>query len=268
VTDVRARWIGVALLLALFAGCRRDAPLPPLTRELLGGDDGAARALRALASGVDARRRAGAGPADAIVATMFGAPGGFAREVDDPSARYVLLPSVLAGHRGGCVGLGTLALSLAELTGARARGVLAANHFYVEIEDGPRWRRVETLKDGLELPDEWYRDRYGTPGRAVTDAEVLGVVAYDVGNARRREGRLVEARQAYERAVRDFPTFAEAHASLGATLQLAGALDEAAAAYARARALDPKLPGLDQNVELLDAERATRGDRRLAPRAP
>jgi hypothetical protein len=51
-------------------------------------------------------------------------------------------------------------------------------------------------------------------------------------------------------------------------LQLAGALDEAAAAYARARALDPKLPGLDQNVELLDAERATRGDRRLAPRAP
>ncbi len=258
-----------AVVVALVAGasCHRPAPLPPLTTELLTvastlGDatvnESARPTLAALGAQLRTRlARPGATPAAALVATLFDAPA-FAREVDDPDLRFVLLPTVLAARRGSCVGLGTLALALAELAGVSARGVVAPGHFYVEVAEGAHWRRVELLKSGAELPDDWYRARYGTPGRAVTPREVLGVVAYDVGNARRKQGRLVEARAAYARAVADFPTFAEAHASLGATLQMLGALDDAAAAYARARALAPNLAGLDGNVALLDAERAKR----------
>jgi tetratricopeptide (TPR) repeat protein len=283
-----------ALLLVVVVGagaCHRAAPVPapatsPLARDLLAlahelGDGDAATeaaapaAFAALVARADAERarEPETPPWATIVATLFardaagdvdpsdGAPGdAFAREVDDPSLRFVLLPSVLAAHRGSCVGLGTLALALAERLGVRARGVVAPGHFYVELRDGERWRPVELLKRGAELPATWYRTRYGTTGRTISSAEVLGVVAYDVGNERRRQGRLPEARRAYERAVRDFPTFAEAHASLGVTLQLLGALDDAAAAYARARALAPNLPGLARNVALLDAERAKRAD--------
>jgi tetratricopeptide (TPR) repeat protein len=250
-------------LLASPAACRRASPdLPPEARALLavgaelGGEpptDEAARALRALAPAGGA----GKDPAAALNAAIFDA-GGFSREVEDRDLRYVLLPSVLATRRGSCVGLGTLYLALAAVAGVEARGVLVPGHFYVQVRQGQRWRSVELLRRGEEMPESWYRQKYGAGGQPLSPSAVVGVVAYDVGNERRRQGRLAEARRAYERAARVLPTFARAHAGLGATLQLLGDLDGAAAAYARARALDSALPGLDRNVELLEAERARR----------
>jgi tetratricopeptide (TPR) repeat protein len=268
------------ILFAVALACRREPAAPrsptPFANDVLGlgrdfsdparadaaraEDEAAPAALAALAVVVRQRLANHQTPASAIVGAIF-ADGAFVREVDDKDLRFVLLPSVLAARRGSCVGLGTLALALAERAGVAGRGVVAPGHFYVEIAEGARWRRVELLRGGEELPDDWYRARYGTPGRAISAREVLGVVAYDVGNERRRQGRLPEARRAFERAVAEFPTFAEAHASLGATLQLEGALDAAAEAYARARALDPNLPGLARNLELLEAERADAGRR-------
>jgi tetratricopeptide (TPR) repeat protein len=204
-------------------------------------------------------------PAAAMSEAIFEGAAPFAREVDDKDVRFVLLPFVLAAHRGSCVGLGSLFLAVAPLAGVEARGVLVPGHFYVQVREGGRWRNVELLRSGEEMPDGWYRAKYGAPpgpvaGRPLTSDEVVGVVAYDVGNERRRQGRLADARRAYERAVRAFPGYAQAHAGLGATLQLLGALDEAKAAYADARRLDPTLPGLDQNVELLERERRGRND--------
>jgi tetratricopeptide (TPR) repeat protein len=277
-----------ALLLAAPA-CRWRAPeaddLPPLSRALLdvardlgdgpssprpGGQDAARLRTVATTARAVLESRPGLAPAPSLNEALFGRAA-FAREVDDKALRFVLLPSVLEARRGSCVGLGTLYLAVAELVGVRARGVLVPGHFYVQVQDGDgngdgnvdRWRNVELLRRGETMPDAWYRARYGAPagevaGRPLSPAQVVGVVAYDVGNERRRQGRLADARRAFERAVRDFPELAEAHASLGATLQLLGDLDAAAAAYATARRLDAALPGLDRNVELLDAERAAR----------
>jgi tetratricopeptide (TPR) repeat protein len=274
---MRARGRSVLLLVAallLATACRRRAAadLPPLARALLAegqelgagapSNDEDAAALRAIAATARAElaRTPSRAPAAALNRAIFETTA-FVREVDDHDLRFVLLPSVLQAHRGSCVGLGTLYLAVAELVGVRARGIMVPGHFYVQVDDRGRWRNVELLRRGEEMPEAWYRDRYGArgsdvAGRPLSPAEVTGVVAYDVGNERRRQGRLPEARRAYERAVRDFPGLAEAHASLGATLQLLGALDQAAAAYASARRLDPQLPGLGRNVELLNAERA------------
>jgi tetratricopeptide (TPR) repeat protein len=259
----------------LVPACRRSAPdaLPEPALSLLRVAEDLGDPDPAATQEAPQRLRAFAATA---AATSLGAAlfdrATFTREVDDKDLRYVLLPSVLANHRGSCVGLGSLYLAAAPLVAREARGVLVPGHFYVQVKEGARWRNVELLRRGEEMPDEWYRQRYGAPGgevagRPLTTAEVVGVVAFDVGNERRRQGRLGAARRAYERAVAEFPAYAQAHASLGMTLQLLGALDEAAAAYAQAGRLDPALPGLAHNVQLLERERAARAAPALTPAA-
>jgi regulator of sirC expression with transglutaminase-like and TPR domain len=207
--------------------------------------------------------RRGAEPAAAATALARGLfeDFGFVREVDSTDLRFVLLPGVLRHRRGNCVGLGVLYLALAEALGFKAHGVLMPGHFYVQQRGPGAPRNVELLRRGEAMSDAWYRWRFPPPSAAaryyatpLSNEQVLGVVEYDVGNERRRQKHLSEARAAYLRAVRLFPTFAEAHASLGTVQHLLGELRSAASSYRAARALNPHLPGLDANVQLLDAE--------------
>lgn len=188
---------------------------------------------------------------------------GFVREVEDTDLRFVLLPSVLRERRGSCVGLGTLYLALTEALAIPAHGVLRPGHFYVRLEEGNRHTNIELLRQGELMPDSWYEGRFPVPGggareygRPLMPEETLGVIAYNVGNQRRREQRIDDARQAYARAVAHFPDFAEAHASLGTALHLLGRLDEAAASYRTAVRVNPHLPRVEQNLSLLEIERS------------
>jgi regulator of sirC expression with transglutaminase-like and TPR domain len=203
------------------------------------------------------RQHPEAAPVSLLNQTVFETLG-FAREVDDSDLAFVLLPSVLKTRRGSCVGLGTLYLALGQMLGWKTEALMMPGHFFVRVEGS----NVELLRRGEHMTDAWYRGRFPVSGgnspqyeRALTPTEVLGVIEYDIGNERSRQGRLDEARRQYQRAARDFPAFAEAHASLGATLHLLGVLEDAERAYGAARRLSPHLPGLDGNVELLERER-------------
>jgi regulator of sirC expression with transglutaminase-like and TPR domain len=189
---------------------------------------------------------------------------GFAREVTNSELRFVLLPNVLQGRRGNCVGLGTLFLALSQALGWTANGVLMPGHFYVRLQEHGQPRNIELLHRGEAMPTQWYSGRFPVPGggareygRPLTETESLGVIAYDVGSERRRQLRFEDARRAFVHATQLFPEFAEAHASLGATLQVLGKLDEAAASYQIARNMNPHLPGVDRNVAILEDEQGT-----------
>ena len=210
------------------------------------------------------RERAGAPRASpaTILSKLLFERWGFAREVTDTNLAFVFLPSVLERRKGSCVGLGTLFLALADALGWSACGMMMPGHFYVRAQEQGRARNVELLRAGEAMPDAWYAGRFPVPGgsapeyaRPLSSAEVLGVVEYNVGNERRRQMRLTEARAAFTRAVQAFPGFAEAHASLGAVEQLLGNLPAAAESYRRARDANPHLPGVEQNLALLTAER-------------
>jgi regulator of sirC expression with transglutaminase-like and TPR domain len=188
---------------------------------------------------------------------------GFVREVADSDLSFVLLPGVLRSRRGSCVGLGTVYLALAEALEVVARGVMMPGHFYVRVEERGHVENVELLRRGEAMPSSWYGGRFPIPGgrareyaRSLTLRETLGVIEYNLGNERRRQLRLVDARDAYARAVRYFPDFAEAHASLGAALHLLGELEQAAASYRTARDVNPHLPHVDSNIALLASERS------------
>ena len=266
---------------ALFA-CRRprtDSPSPSVQALLGAASDShesspedVVWAMAELARIADLVRRtegrsAAGGDRDASViaalnGVVFGTLG-FVREVEDTSLGFVLLPAVLRSRRGSCVGLGTLYLALGEMLSFPMKGVLRPGHFFVQA--GDRARNIELLHRGEEMPTSWYATRFPIPdggvgeyGRGLSISEVRGVVEFDVGNERRRQGRFTEARDAFARSARDFPVFSEALASLGAMQHLLGALDEAAANYAAAHRANPELEGLDRNIDLLERERAAK----------
>ncbi len=181
----------------------------------------------------------------------------------------MLLPSVLRGRRGSCVGLGSLYLALAEALGLAANGVLMPGHFYVRQSEPDRPNaagepsNVELLRRGEPMPAAWYQTRFPVPAgagdyyaRPLSTCEAHGVIAFDIGNEQRRAQRFSDARDAYQRATQLFPRFADAHASLGAALHLLGRYDAAAASYQAAQTLNPELAGLRRNMALLAAERA------------
>jgi len=257
------------------SGCQHEtAPTLDLTRALSlvarqsgAGDEALSRSSAEVARLVALAQRelatsGGRSPA-ALLSSLIFEQWGFTREVADPSLRYVLLPSVLESRRGSCVGLGSLFLAIAEGLGCAAAGVLMPGHFYARVREPSGPRNVELLRAGEAMPDSWYARRFPVPGgsareyaRPLTLSEVVGVVHFDVGNERRRQRRWSEAQAAFARAAQAFPDLAEAHASLGAVQQLLGDLQAASESYRRARDANPHLPGVTENLTLLDAERA------------
>jgi hypothetical protein len=143
---------------------------------------------------------------------------GFAREIDRTDAQFLLLPSVVAGRRGGCVGLSALVLTLGERLGIPLDSVLVPGHFFVRTRGrGPVERNVELLRRGEDMPSAWYFKKYGPWDatasaymRPLTISEVIAVHWFNVGNQRRAGGDVPGAIEAYRHAVRDFPAFAEA----------------------------------------------------------
>jgi tetratricopeptide (TPR) repeat protein len=261
-------------LLLLSAGCwsERDGPDAPLARRLLGAgpplgegapdqESAGLAELGRIARVVTGARSGHGSLLLALNASVFHALG-FTREVNDRAPEFTLLPSVLKSRRGGCVGLGLLYLSLAELLELRMECILRPGHLYVRVPGNAGHTNVELLRKGEAMTDDWYENRFPIPGgrakpygRPLSNDELLGIIAYNVGNDRQAHGRLPEARSAFERATRAFPELAEAHASLGRTLHLLGALGAADAAYTTARRVNPALPGLDDNLALLRSER-------------
>lgn len=261
------------LMFAAAVACRGPRLASPLTDALLaqGGDpgdpDGAASrdTLAQAAAQLERAWRPGALPEQVFAEVVFGKLG-FQREVNDQSLSYQRLSDVLARRRGSCYGLAALYLALAERLGPAhgftMAGVMVPGHLFVQVRDGAGARNIELLHQGGVEPESWYRGKYqpaNAPAylRPLTSAELLAVFDYNVGNDRRRRAGLAQAAAAYQRAAAAFPDFAEAQASLGLVLQLQGDLTGALAAYEKARAANPALPGLDRNLQLLREEMAS-----------
>lgn len=272
------RWLTIASLIALgCAGEPRPAPSLPLTAALVqlsqqlqpsADDDAFVRGeLARIAARVrQARLQSSQRPTHEVLSHVVFEELGFVREVDDPSLRYVLLPTVLRARKGSCVGLGTLYLALAEHLGLDMKGVLVPSHFFVQLRDGSTTYPLELLRRGEAMPERWHRERWPIAGgtgpaylRPLQLDEVLAVVLFDIGNDRRAKQQLIDAERAYTSAAKRFPDFAEAHASAGAVAHLLGSIERAEAAYRAALAANPNLPGVARNLELLAAERRAAG---------
>ncbi|MCK5797281.1 MAG: hypothetical protein KAI47_08865, partial [Deltaproteobacteria bacterium] len=220
------------------------------------------RLSRRLRDALGGEHGAGAIP---ILNRVIFAEEAYRREVDDKGLRYTLLPTVLDGRRGGCLGLSALYLVLGERLGIPLRGVVVPGHFFVRYV-GPGGRRnVELLKKGRAMAARWYRRKY--PARrdnslyfrtSLDGRQTLAVYRYNVANAYRRRHAWRKALALYRATVEVLPGFAEAQGNLGLTLAHLGDLDGASKAYRRAGEANPNLPGLRKNLEALAEARGLR----------
>jgi tetratricopeptide (TPR) repeat protein len=267
---------GLAVVVITGCGARRHPEAPgPMASALLAfaaeaGSTAAEgveawRALDAIADRIDARhrRRGGGDWMEDFNAVVFGELG-YQREIESDDTRFFRLPSVMTARRGSCVGLGALYLALGERLGVGVDGILVPGHFFVRTR-GPAPRNVELLRRGEDMPDDWYRGKYGPwPAsaaeymRPLSPLEVAAVGWFNVGNHARKGQDLQTAALTYARAAARFPAFAEAQASLGSVRHLTGDLDEAEAAYLEAARARDDLPGLTRNLALLKREQQPR----------
>jgi Transglutaminase-like superfamily len=212
-----------------------------------------------LQASVSARSVPGQTLIDAINYVIF-EQFGFEREVESTDLRHVFLNDVLLARKGSCVGLGSVYFALGQLLASTLDGVVLPGHFYLRQPGHPH-RNIETLRKGEAMPDSWYEAKYPVSsgmgqvyGRSLGSRELQGVVAFNVGNERSRQGRWREAEHAFALSVSRFEDFAEAHASLGRVRHLLGDREGAKRAYTAAQTLAPALPGLVENQSLLQAE--------------
>ena len=227
-----------ATFVAGLSSCRPAVPPPPgamasallaTAAELGAAPEALVQAwaeIDRIATRVERRPRSGGddargGEVAALTAVVFDDLG-FAREIDDDDPRFFLLPSVLAGRRGSCLGLGAVVLMVAERIGLPLDGVRVPGHFFVRTR-GPSARNVELLRRGEIMPDAWYRQKYGPwsqeggkdGGRyfvPLSVEETSALFWFNAGNFARRQGDLGRARRAYQRALAEAPDFAEARA--------------------------------------------------------
>jgi regulator of sirC expression with transglutaminase-like and TPR domain len=268
----KAGWLA---LFAVAVGCTRsatDRPPGPVVSALLAldaefGADAETTtagflALQDIARRVEDRHRhTRADVALDMGAVVFGELG-FEREIESTATRFFQLSSVLRDRRGSCLGLGALFLAIGERIGIPLDGILLPGHFFVRTR-GASSHNVELLRRGEAMPDEWYRKKYGpwpeagsAYFRPISPSELVALHWYNLGNDLRKNGDLAAAETAFARAAHGFPTFAHAHASLGAVEQLRGDYLNAASSYHQAARAWPDLPGLAGNLELLERQLA------------
>jgi tetratricopeptide (TPR) repeat protein len=97
--------------------------------------------------------------------------------------------------------------------------------------------RAARPPQGVVSAAQWFRR--APRGAAKELARALR--AWQKGDVRRTMVHL-------EKAIRIYPDFVEAHNNLGVCYVKLGQLDQAVAAFERASALDPKAPGIQQNL--------------------
>ena len=162
------------------------------------------------------------------------------------------LGQVIDYHRGDCVALSLLYLSLADRLDLPLRLVTMPGHALVAWVDGDGSARfyIETTRSEPVRPSLAYLDdRLGTErtgqrgafhGRALSKREAVGVAMQQWGVGLMEQGRHREAEARFERAIAINPDDASNHYHLARLMEKTGRLAKAEAQFARAAQKNPR----------------------------
>jgi regulator of sirC expression with transglutaminase-like and TPR domain len=139
---------------------------------------------------------------------------------DNNGMEFTCLTGILDNKKSSCLGLTGLYLVLAEKLDLPLYGVLLPGHSFVRYQNGPTERNIETLRNGIERSDQFYKEYFNVqnPGdtylRNLNNDELLALYNFNLGNACRERGLFEDAERKYRQATRLFPEFKEARDNL------------------------------------------------------
>jgi regulator of sirC expression with transglutaminase-like and TPR domain len=262
------RVVAPTLIVSLSSGCHSREQFLAMQLDL--GDEVAQNAgismpsqlwarseIARVAAAVQRLARGSATPIEALNAVVFDDLGFRTSDVHEP--RNFLLPLVLRQRVGDCLGLTGLYVAIGERLGWPIAAVVVPSHAFARWRGSAAARNIELLARGAERSDAHYTARFAVPAgvsaymRNLSHRELVALYHFNLGNEQSNARHFGAAARFYQKAAALMPDLPRAHASHGRVLHLLGRLDAAAAAYARAMALHPHLPGLAGNIALLDA---------------
>ncbi len=173
---------------------------------------------------------------------------------DQDDLRSLLPHTVITGKKGSCLGVSLLFLLLAEKLDYPLYGVLLPGHFFTRYDDGNEYRNIEPNRQGYTHPIQYYRMRYGIEENSwytlknLSQKETAAVLYYNCANICAQRGKHDAARRYLKLCITGLDGFAEAWGNLGIEYAAIGNNDSARSAFYRAFSLNPKLPGLLQNI--------------------
>ena len=169
-----------------------------------------------------------------------------------------LLPQcVLMRKRGACLGVSLLYLLLAQRLHLPLYGVVIPGHFFVRYDRSGARINLEPNRGGFVYTDERYRMKYAVPAyapyymRNLTNAEVMAVFYFNLGNSARSLGKDGAAAACFGRAVGLMPGFIEARGNLALALDAMGKADSAIVILDGAQRMQPENAGIAANLGVL-----------------
>ena len=178
--------------------------------------------------------------------------------IDDRNNSDYLFPhNVLQKRQGSCVGISLLYLLVAEKNGTPLFGVLVPGHFYERFDDGKSVINIEMMRHGEDMPNRWYRQRFGISDTTLYDmrnlkwSEAAAVLDYNIGTLFLRQKVYERAIFFLEKSIAGMPSFAEAEGNCALALNSAGKSREALVHLVALKKKYPSLPNIDGNIASL-----------------
>ncbi len=168
----------------------------------------------------------------------------------------LFIDRVIKNHKGTCLSLSLLYLSLGERLGLPLSAVSVPDHFFVRWDDGEVQINVETTQQGEFLPDEFYKLTHGQgrpdilPLKPLTKRQVAGIFLSNVANEYKQRGKYEESIVLYRKALALAPDNPTIMTNLGNAYERMGWIDEAIAQYERSLNIDPLLCETHYNLGL------------------
>jgi tetratricopeptide (TPR) repeat protein len=139
---------------------------------------------------------------------------------------------VLENRKGSCLGISLIILLIGESLGLPLYGVNVPGHFFVRYETDSLKINIETMKQGANMPDYWYCDRFIKDEKNYTlkclnSKNILSLIHYNMGNICLENGSFDKAVKNYRVTLKDMPLFSEGRGNLAIALERSGKIDQA-----------------------------------------
>jgi regulator of sirC expression with transglutaminase-like and TPR domain len=169
---------------------------------------------------------------------------------------------VFKKKKGRCLGIGLIMLLIAEKADLPLYGISIPEHFFLRYDNESNiCRNIEPNRNGIEHPDSYYKKQYNIQYnhhysfKNLTPLQVTGLLYYNTGNHKMKEGDLQKAKYFFNKAKNLFPSMPQTYGNLAILFARQKKYDKARKMFDKCHKTDPYLQNLYINYGMFEESR-------------